>query len=201
MKILHIAAALLMSASVLGSCSGNGGSMSVNVADTLLSVDNLMADPLAFVGDTIQVEGECSHLCAHGGTKAFLQGDSAGMTLRCQATPEINGAFSPDCAGQRMLARGILREDRVGRSEIDSLEREYMLAQEREAALGSDANSKAPATGHCDADARAKGLDSLSTAAQRLAKMRSEIDKRLKDEGKDYISYFYLETISYEVKE
>ena len=34
--------------------------MSVNVADTLLSVDNLMADPLAFVGDTIQVEGECS---------------------------------------------------------------------------------------------------------------------------------------------
>ena len=57
MKILHIAAALLMSASVLGSCSGNGGSMSVNVADTLLSVDNLMADPLAFVGDTIQVEG------------------------------------------------------------------------------------------------------------------------------------------------
>ena len=196
-----MAAALLMSAATLGSCGGNGGSMSMDVADTLLSVDNLFADPLAFVDDTIQVEGNCSHLCAHGGTKAFLQGDSAGVTLRCQATGSIDGAFSPDCVGQRMLARGILREDRVGRARIDSLEREYMLRQEREAALGSDAAGRKNKDGHCDAEARANGFDTLSTELQRLAKMRRDIDLRLQAEGKDYISYFYLETLSYEVKE
>lgn len=197
MNIKYMAVSLLISAAALISCSGNGGSMSVKEADTLLSVDNLLADPLAFVDDTVRVDGVCSHLCAHGGTKAFLEGDSADMTLRCQATPHIDGAFSPDCPGHRMMVRGVLREDRVGRAEIDSLEREYMLSQERQAALGSET----PAKGHCDADARAKGLDSLSTVQQRLAKMRSDIDRRLRTEGKDYLSYFYLETLSYEVRE
>ncbi|MDE5930214.1 MAG: hypothetical protein K2H03_07010 [Muribaculaceae bacterium] len=204
MKLLSIAAAMALSLSALVSCSGNGGSMSVDVADTLLTVDNLYADPLAFVGDTIQVEGVCSHLCSHGGTKAFMQGESGEYTLRMQATPAIDGAFSPDCAGQRMLARGILREDRVGKAEIDSLERAYMLRQEREAALGSDAGEKmseGKKGNHCDADAKARGFDTVVTPAERLARMRAEIDSRLKSEGKEYISYFYLETISYEVKE
>lgn len=195
---MYIAVSLLMSAAALISCNGNGGSMSVNESDTLLSVDNLLSDPLAFVDDTVRVNGTCAHLCAHGGTKAFLEGDSAGMTLRCQATPSINGAFSPDCPGHRMMVRGVLREDRVGRAEIDSLEREYMLSQEREAAEGVETKAQ---EGHCNADARAKGMDSLSTVEQRLAKMRRDIDERLRNEGKDYLSYFYLETLSYEVRE
>ncbi|MDE6097344.1 MAG: hypothetical protein K2L80_08595 [Muribaculaceae bacterium] len=206
MKILSIAAGVFLLSAALASCGGNGGSMSVDVADTLLSVDNLYADPLAFVGDTIQVEGICTQLSRHGGANAFMQGESGEYTLRMEATAAIDGAFSPDCAGQTMLARGILCEDRVGKAEIDSLERVYMLRQEREAALGADAAEESH--GHsgadksrCSADAGSYGFDTVVTPQERLAKMRAEIDRRLKTEDKDYISYFYLKTLSYEVKE
>lgn len=168
------------------------------------NVDKLFADPLAFVGDTIQVEGVCSSLGEGDDySYAYLQGDSADFHLRMQATDRIDGGFSPDCVGQRMLARGILREDRVGKAIIDSLERNYMLRQERAAAMGINPDDSLLIDGkeHSKAYAKAHGFDTVATPAERLAEMRHAIDKRLSSEGKDYISYFYLETIRYKVRE
>ena len=49
--------------------------------------------------DTVTVEGLCSHLCSHGGRKAFLAGTDTTVILRCEATAEMGGAFGPDCTG------------------------------------------------------------------------------------------------------
>ena len=55
------------------------------------------------VGDTVEFEGLCSHLCKHGGTKAFLVGADTSLVLRCQATPEIGGAFAPRLCWQKAV--------------------------------------------------------------------------------------------------
>ncbi len=48
-------------------------------------------------GDTVVIDGLCSHLCAHGGTKAFLaEADTTVQTplILCMATDTIGGASS-----------------------------------------------------------------------------------------------------------
>ena len=58
----------------LGLASCGGSSSSDSGSDKTVSVDRLMADAASMVGDTVTVEGVCSHLCKHGGRKAFLVG-------------------------------------------------------------------------------------------------------------------------------
>ncbi len=80
---------------------------STQVENVPMSIDSLMTVAPDIVGDTVEFEGLCSHLCKHGGTKAFLVGADTSLVLRCQATPEIGGAFAPDCVGKKLLVKGI----------------------------------------------------------------------------------------------
>lgn len=206
MKSFFLPFAALSICAALSSCSGNGGSMSVAASDTLLTVDELFRDPLAFVGDTIRVHGVCTQLTGDGDSRALLSSPDGQTSLQLHATSEVDGDFSPDCVGQPMQARGVLCETKVGRAQIDSLERQYMLQLEKEAAEGKPVrkNHEKPSS-HKPADlkseAAAEGFDTVTSKAQQLANMRHQIEQRLEKEGKDYISLFYLNTISYKVRE
>ena len=69
----------------LASCGSKADSGQAAVADEALTVDNVLGNAEKYVGDTIVVEGECSHLCKHGGRKAFLVRAKDDRMLRAEA--------------------------------------------------------------------------------------------------------------------
>ncbi|MDO4319511.1 MAG: hypothetical protein Q4C34_02945 [Bacteroidales bacterium] len=107
----------------------------------VLSVDSVMAQAESLVGDTVTVEGLCTHLCKHGGRKAFLANADTTVMVRCEATQAIGGAFSPDCVGKTLTVEGVWQAQRLGRSEIAG------MAEAQNS--GND--------GHCDTEQKASG--------------------------------------------
>lgn len=79
------------------------------VAPTVYSVDDVFAqaDSLGLVDDTIYVEGNCLHLCKHGGKKAFLQSSEEGEFIRANAV-EFE-SFAGECVNNKVRVYGILR--------------------------------------------------------------------------------------------
>lgn len=79
------------------------------VAPTVYSVDEVyaQADSLGLVGDTIYVEGNCLHLCKHGGKKAFLQSSEEGEFIRANAVDFE--AFAGECINNKVRVYGVLR--------------------------------------------------------------------------------------------
>lgn len=177
----------LISVSSCKSSPSNASDVKVNNYITV-SIDSLMSAPETYIGDTIIVEGMCSHLCKHGGRKAFLSANDGESILRCEATSTMGGAFSPDCVGKTLIIKGVVCEDRIGENEIKEMEEQQ-------------AKTNGKADHSCSTDAKAQGQDSISEFDARMTDYRTRISKRLETDGKDYLSFYYFKAISYEVDE
>ena len=151
-----------------------------------LTVDSLMTEAEAFLGDTVTVEGTCSLLCKHGGRKAFLVGADSTTVLRCEATPEMGGAFAPDCVGQTLTVRGIVRENRIDEKAVAQMEALY---------LASDTTARKHEA--CDTEKKAQGQAELNSFEARMADYRAKIAARTEAEAKPYLSFYYIEATSY----
>ena len=77
------------------------------VAPTVYSVDEVYVQGDSLVGDTIYVEGNCLHLCKHGGKKAFLQSSEEGEFIRANAV-EFE-SFAGECINNKVRVYGVLR--------------------------------------------------------------------------------------------
>ena len=98
-KILFVLAAGLMA---LTACQKKA-----EVAPTVYSVDEVFVQGDSLVGDTIYVEGNCLHLCKHGGKKAFLRSSEEGEFIRANAV-EFE-SFAGECVNNNVRVYGILR--------------------------------------------------------------------------------------------
>lgn len=148
---------------------------------TPYTVDSLMANADALIDDTVCVEGVVNHLCSHGATKAFLKGES-GQLLRCQATAEMGGAFPLDCKGNVIAVCGVVREQRTDSAAVDAMEARYAAA-----------DSAAQTHEACDTEKKAAGQDTCSTFQSRMNDFRARIAERYANEGKNYLSTYYVE--------
>ncbi|MBQ1990189.1 MAG: hypothetical protein II231_03565, partial [Rikenellaceae bacterium] len=72
-----VAAALMLVA--CGNNQNNKAAESVEAQAVV--IDSLFADGEALVGQLIEIEGVCTHICSHSASKIFLLGDG-GQTLR-----------------------------------------------------------------------------------------------------------------------
>ena len=181
---VFVAAVALGLAALTVSCSQKETAAPV---ETAISVDSLFTAAPSAVGDTVLVEGFCSHLCKHGGRKAFLVGNDTTLILRCEATADMGGAFAPDCIGSTLKVRGIVRENRIGEAEVVAMEARHAAASEAEAAHQA-----------CDTEKKAQGQSGLDSFEARIADYRQKIAERTEKEGKDYLSFYYLEALKYE---
>ena len=181
-----IAGALAVASTGLMSCGGSGkgaesdaDSLSMAALPTI-TVDRLLANPAEYAGDTVTVEGVCSHLCKHGGTKAFLANPDTTATpslLMCVATEAIGGAFDPSCPEKAITVSGIVTPNFVTRSEVDAMVAKY---------------EKEVAEGHCDAEARS-GNSALGIKA-RLDSMAN-----VNPADTTLTVGYYIETLSYAI--
>jgi len=186
-KVTTLIASFAIMLLSLASCGGDGNKQKTETSETksdALTVDQVLTNPDQYVDKTITIEGLCSHLCAHGGVKAFIQGNADNMQLRCEAFPGMNEPFSGETVHKALKVTGKLREQRI--------DEEYLKALEN-----SDIDGDRE-TG-CDTERTAHGQQDLKTLNDRIADYRARIAESVAKGGKDYLSFYYMDATGYEI--
>ena len=158
------------------------------VAPAALEVDQVLADPDSLVGDTIEIEGICTHICKHGGGKIFLMGSDDTKTLRVEAGESI-GSFPQETVNSIVRVTGVLVEDRI--------DEDYLAQWEAQIA---DQAKETQGEGGCAADMKANAEAEANSVLERIANFRSRIAERTEKEGKPYVSLYHMEGLSYEIR-
>lgn len=178
----------------LASCGGDNNkskeqaSTAEEANPAALEVDQVLADPDSLVGDTIKVEGVCTHICKHGGGKIFLMGSDDTKTLRVEAGESI-GSFPQETVNSIVRVTGVLVEDRI--------DEDYLAQWEAQIA---DQAKEAQGEGGCAADMKANAEAEANSVRERIANFRSRIAERTEREGKSYVSLYHMEGLSYEIR-
>lgn len=183
------------------SCGGASNSASSEEAAGAISVDQLLADAENLVGDTIEIEGVCSHLCRHGGRKAFVVGSADSVLIRCEAFPLMGEPFPKSTIHQPIRVKGVVCEERIDEAAIQNMIRQYEESQKAAAEKAAEAGEEAPAEveSGCATERAAQGQKNLTAFDDRIADYRAKIAARQEKEGKPYLSFYCLQAISYEI--
>ncbi len=86
-------------------CAGNNRNRPI-------SVDELLMNAEALAGESVIVEGLCTHVCTKSGMKLFLQGTDKTKTLRAESGATL-GKFEPASVDKMVRVRGKLVEEQV----------------------------------------------------------------------------------------
>lgn len=175
-------------ASDKGECNSCADCSGCQVAGTM-DVDKLLADAQTLVGKEIEVESICTHICSHGGTKIFLMGSDETKTIRVEAAKL--GSFDAKCANSIVKVKGVLREERIDEAYLQQWESQIATESAQEHGEGE---------GGCSTEKAARGETANSTE-ERIADFRTKIAQREKAEGKAYLSFYFVEALSYEIIE
>ncbi|MBD5225954.1 MAG: hypothetical protein HDS68_08375 [Bacteroidales bacterium] len=199
-KSLFLSAIAFFGMMAATSC-GNKAENNVCEDTVVVSIDSVVANPEAYMNDTITVEGVVSHLCAHGGRKAFLLGSDENVMIRCEATPEMGGAFPQESVHKPMQVTGVVVESRLGEEEVKQIEAQHaeqvkMIAEQAGAEQAAAVDQAA--TG-CETERKAQGQGDIDSFAAQMADYRARIAERSEKEGKPYLSTYYIIAYSYDI--
>lgn len=153
----------------------------------VLTVDTILASPEGYLDSLITFEGVCSHACKHGATKIFVLGNGDNALLRVEAGDL--GSFDTKCVHNPVTVKGYLREDRI--------DEEY-LANWAEQTKNGTAEQHGDGEAGCATDNAARGVQA-NTVESQIAEYRARIAERDSLEGKPYLSFYYVEAVSYEI--
>lgn len=154
------------------------------------SVDDVLANASTLVGDTVVLEGVCTHICQHGGKKIFLMGSDDTKTIRIEAS-EQTGAFSPDCVNSMVEVKGVVAEERIDEA--------YLLKWEEEI-KAQTAEEHGNGGAGCETEQKANNEKPANTVEERIANFRAQIEAEKAATGKDYLSFYHIVADSYSIK-
>ena len=205
MKTLKLSLLVFATTMLMVSCGSNNKNNETSVSENVVTVDDVLASPDEYVDQTVSMEGICSHLCKHGGRKAFIVGATANNMIRCEATQEMGGAFPSETIHKPLLVTGILRETRIGEDEIREMERQQAeriaRAQEQGVEDAAAAVDEADTAAGCETEKAARGQADIKSFNARMADYRARIAERDSVESKPYLSFYYLETTAYKIQD
>jgi len=156
--------------------------------ETPMEIDALLAAADSLAGHEVWIEGVCTHTCKHGARKIFLMGTDDTKVIRVESG-EL-GHFDPQCVNRVVRVRGTLREERIDEA--------YLARWEAAAAAQTDEKHGETEAG-CDTEKNARG-EKASTVEGRIADFRRRIAERKAACGKEYLSFYYVEALSYEME-
>lgn len=186
---------LLAAATMFVACGGNNSKKAADnaaeatEATTSMEIDAVLTEAEALTDQQIVLEGICTHICKHGGTKIFMMGSDDTKTLRIEAAKL--GSFDQKCVNSIVKVNGILREERVD---------EAYLQRWEAAVAAQTAKQHGEVETGCDSEKAARG-ETGNTVAERIADFRTKIAARKAAVGKEYLSFYYVEALSYEIVE
>lgn len=193
MKVLKIfsisvaATAMLIFATSCGKTGQNGSKQQTAEAQTAMQVDDLLAGAEQLVGDTVNVEGVCTHICKHAGRKIFLMGSDDTQTIRVESGSL--GSFKQECVNSIVAVTGILREERIDEAYLQQWEAKIKTQTAEE-----HGNSAAG----CDTEKKAR-QETGNTPQARIDNFRKRIAQNEAETGKAYLSFYYLEATGYKI--
>ena len=182
---------LAISAIVLASCgskTNEGKNEVVKEVSSSLSVDDLLLNADSLANQEILFEGICTHTCKHGATKIFLMGSDDTKTIRVEAASL--GSFDQKCINSIVRVKGLLREERVDEA--------YLQRWEAVSAVQAEQHGETEAG--CDTEKAARG-ETGNSVTERIADFRAKIAARKEANGKDYLSFYFVEALAYEILE
>lgn len=200
MRTLKIAICVAVATSLLSACGGNSQSTTKKetatstaetksaTTTTVYDVDQLLANADALTGKEVSIEGICTHICKHGGRKIFLMGSDDTKTIRIESGKV--GKFEQKCVNSIVNLKGTLREERIDETYLVNWENKLNAKTEEKHGTGEEG---------CDTEKKARG-ESGKSENERIDNFRNRIAKRSAEEGKDYLSFYFVEAIEYSVK-
>ena len=184
-----VAAALMMVA-----CGNNQNNKAAEeqaeVAQAVM-IDQVLTEGEALADQLIEIEGVCTHICSHSASKIFLLGENEGKTIRVEAA-EL-GSFDQKCVNSIVKVKGILHEERIDEAYLQAWE-------ERIANKTEEKHGEGDGEGGCDTEKAARG-ETANTSVERIADFRTKIAARKEADGKEYLSFYYVEAKEYEIVE
>ena len=180
--------AVILLAFALFSCNGKkNAEVELEAPEAkVLQVDDALAELDAMVGDTVEVEGVCMHLCRHSGRKMFLMGSDDTQILRVESV-ELGEPFKQECLEHIVYVKGIVREERIDEDYLNEWEKELAgMEQHGEGAEG------------CGAEKQSR-QETANTPEARIADFRTKIAERKAKEGKAYLSFYHIDAVEYNV--
>lgn len=182
MKALLTSFASALLFSLLMACSGNA-------QKGTLTVGNLLANPASYVGQTVTVEGLCTHVCSKSGMKLFMADDADGQTIRVESNATL-GKFDKETAEKIVVVRGTLVEEKITEADLQEMENE--IAQGTTVTHGEGGEG-------CETEQKAEGTTVGSSEMERVNGFRARITERKAAEGKDYLSLYHIAADWYKV--
>lgn len=177
---------------VFTSCGNNNGTSNaeqVQEVPVALEIDQVLASADTLANQEITMEGICTHTCKHGATKIFMMGSDDTKTIRVEAASL--GSFDQKCINSIVRVKGILREERVD---------EAYLQRWEASVAASAAEQHGDGEAGCDTEKAARG-ETGNTVAERIADFRQKIAARKETVGKEYLSFYFVEALAYEIVE
>lgn len=189
MKRVNLLILTLISLMAFASCTSNKKSSESYVEQTPTTVDEILAMGEQEAENVVIVEGVCTHICSHGGKKLFLMADDDSKTIRVESTNAL-GSFKSECVNSLVRVKGILKEERIDEA--------YLMKWESEISEGTGEEHGDDGEG-CETEQKAQGQDSISSVAGSIKDFRTRIAERNKLEGKNYLSFYYIEADEYSI--
>lgn len=154
---------------------------------TVLTVDSLLQTAETLVDKTVTVEGLCTHVCTHSGKKLFLEGSDDTKSIRA----ESDKVFRQECINKKVSVTGKLVEERIDEA--------YLTNWENELKADTTKHGKEEGAG-CATEKKAQGEKiETNTTDQRIADYRTRIAEEKAKTGKDYLSFYHIQTDSYRI--
>lgn len=192
LRLVAVCGAIVLAACG-GNTSGRAKTQEQNSAQTrstaVLEIDDLLSSADSLVGQTVTIEGVCTHTCKHGARKIFLMGSDDTQTIRIESG-EL-GKFDPQCVNRVVRVTGRVDEERID---------EAYLAR-WEAQVKAQTDEKHGTTEAGCATEKAARQETGNTVEERIADFRARIEARKAAEGKDYLSFYYVTAESYEIQQ
>lgn len=186
-----LVAAILLGTSCGGNKTQNAEQTETHTADranSALEVDSLLAHAETLAGKEVTIEGVCTHICKHGGRKIFLMGSDDTQTIRIEGGSV--GKFDQKCVNSVVRVTGILKEQRIDEAYLQNWE-----AQLKAAAAEQHGNGEAG----CSTEKKARG-ETANTPEARIADFRNKIAQRKANNGKEYLSFYFMEATNYDIQ-
>lgn len=158
-------------------------------SSAVIEVDSLLSNAEALTDQTVNVEAVCTHICQHGGGKIFLMGSDDTRTIRCEAGKEI-GKFDQNCVNSIVQVTGVLKEQRIDEA--------YLQQWEARLKNNTDQKHGASAAG-CSSERKARQEAPANSPEERIANFRKRIVQRNEKEGKNYLSFYYIDATGYKI--
>lgn len=155
-----------------------------------MEVDSLLSNAETLAGQEVTVLGVCTHTCKHGATKIFLMGSDDTQTIRCEAGKL--GSFSRNCVNNFVEVTGKLMEQRIDEAYLQQWE-----AKLKAQTAGKHGESAAG----CDSERKARQEETANSPEERIANLRKRIAERSEKEGKNYLSFYFIQATAYQVQE